>query len=329
MRKIVIAGGSGFLGNILARFFADNRDQVIVLSRQEIPANRNISFRRWDGKTLGEWAGALEGADVLINLTGKNVNCRYTRKNRKEILDSRLESTSVLGTALRQVLNPPAVWLNASSATIYNASYTNIQTEESDDIGDDFSMTVCKHWEHTFNNFRIPGVRKVIARIGIVLGKTGGAFVPLRNLAMFGFGGRQGNGDQYMSWIHQRDFCNAINLLVSNSGCKGVYNVTAPEPICNREFMNVLQRTSEISIAFPLPKTILAVGAIFIRTETELVLKSRKVFPKRLLDEGFVFEFNDAKTALNNLCRTEAIKSSSNILSLLYHRLRFLNKRWS
>ena len=315
MKKIVIAGGNGFLGNMLANFFASREADVVILARHKALATQHVRHMLWDAQTLGDWTKELEGADVLINLTGKNVNCRYTKRNRTEILESRLLSTAILGEAIRKLSNPPKIWINASSATIYNASFDKFQTEESADIGDDFSMTVCKQWEHTFNNYRTPGVRKIIARIGIVLGRDGGALVPLKNLVNIGVGGPQGNGQQYCSLIHETDFCRAIEFLISNEACKGVYNITSPEPITNRELMESLRKNCGVPFGVPMPEVLLKLGAVFIGTETELVLKSRKVFPKRLLDEGFVFEFNDPKTALNNLCGRKATRRLNNILS--------------
>lgn len=317
MRTIILAGGSGFLGESLADYFSSKGDSVIVLSRsvpRYLEKSKNISFVAWDARSAGQWIDKLESADALINLTGKNVNCRYTESNKKEILESRIRSTALIGESLRMLKDPPKVWINASSATIYNASSTTFMTEDSNDIGDDFSMSVCKHWEHVFNNYRIPGVRKIAARIGIVIGKKGGAFLPLRNLAMIGFGGRQGDGYQYCSWIHVRDFCAAIDHLIMSPGSKGVYNISSPDPVTNQVFMKYLRKGCNIAVGIPLPKTLLEIGAVFIGTETELILKSRKVFPKRLLDEGFVFEFDEAKKALINLCRKEVKKSLSNIL---------------
>jgi uncharacterized protein len=317
MRRIVIAGGTGFLGVMLAKYFSAKGDRVTIISRKKAdnPNLQNIDFAEWDGKNLSNWINHLENSDVLINLTGKNVNCRYSRRNRNEIIESRIRATAILGEALRKVRNPPKVWINASSATIYKASSVEMMTENAGVIGDDFSMNVCKQWEQTFNNYRIPGIRKIVARIGIVLGHGGGALHPLLNLVNAGLGGAQGDGSQYCSWIHAEDFCRAIDFLIANEQCKGVYNVTSPGPIQNKSFMSSLRLACGIPFGLNLPKMLLKIGAIFIGTETELVLKSRKVFPERLLDEGFVFEFNEANEALNNLCRKEATRSLNSILS--------------
>jgi uncharacterized protein (TIGR01777 family) len=184
--------------------------------------------------------------------------------------------------------------------------------EENGDIGDDFSMDVCKRWEGEFNCAALPATRKIVLRIGIVLGKTGGAFPPLRTLARIGFG-RQGSGRQYCSWIHERDFCRAVEFVIHHRHAEGIYNVCSPAPLTNKNFMNDLRRVMNIPFSIPIPAWVLATGAFFVRTETELLLKSRKVFPKRLLDEGFVFEFHDAKNAFEHLCRKEARIKQDNI----------------
>jgi uncharacterized protein len=317
MRKIVISGGNGFLGTMLGEYFSEKGDHVTIIARSHSSTedNSNIKYSQWDSKTISNWIDHIDGADVLINLAGKNVNCRYTDANKKEILESRIRSTAVLGEAIRKVKNPPKLWINSSSATIYEASFEKMMTERDGVIGDDFSMNVCKQWEQTFENYRIPGVRKIAARIGIVLGRGGGAFQPLRALAKIGFGGSQGAGNQYCSWIHASDFCRAIEFLITNEQCKGVYNVTAPRPIENKKFMSLLTNACGMPFGINMPETFLKLGAVIIGTETELVLKSRKVFPERLLDEGFVFEFSGAKEALNNLCRIKARRSSTSILS--------------
>jgi uncharacterized protein (TIGR01777 family) len=306
INKIVIAGGNGFLGSALTSYFKEKANQVILLARNKVEVSGKVSWMAWDGSTIGEWATALENADVVINLAGKNVNCRYTDKNKKLIYDSRLNSTSILGEAIKLCKQPPAVWINSSSATIYRDSYDKFMTEANGEIGDDFSMDVCNKWEAAFNEMKIPGVRKIILRTSIVLGHGGGAMPALKTLVRLGLGGKQGSGKQYVSWIHQKDFCSAVEHVLNSRHAEGIYNVTAPNPLPNNYFMKALRTAMNIPAGIFAPQLILALGAIFIRTETELILKSRKVFPKRLLDEGFVFEFNEAKDALEDLCRKEA-----------------------
>jgi uncharacterized protein (TIGR01777 family) len=225
--------------------------------------------------------------------------------NKNEIYTSRLDSTSALGNAILQCKKPPAIWINSSSATIYEASFDSDMTETTGIIGNDFSMDVCKKWEATFNSFNTPVTRKIIIRTSIVLGKDGGAMMPLKNLVKFGLGGMQGNGKQFVSWIHEQDFCRAIEWLCENEKASGVYNVVSPTTARNEDFMKCLRKSLHAGWGIPAPGFILSVGAVLIGTEPELILKSRKVYPQRLLNEGFVFEFSDLKEALNHLCRLE------------------------
>jgi uncharacterized protein len=305
MKKIIIAGGSGYLGSLLAEYFSDKAYTVVILSRSAVRQTNRIRHVAWNGVDEGVWTNELEGADMLINLSGKNVNCRYSQKNKDEIYRSRLASTHVLGEAVINCKNPPKVWINASSATIYVGSSDQLMTEATGVIGNDFSMDVCKQWEAMFNKFKTPRTRKVVARISIVLGQRGGALPPLTNLVKYKFGGSQGNGDQFMSWIHERDFCRAIDWLHKNEGASGIYNLTSPRPIPNRIFMHQLRNALKTKWGISLSRTLLEIGAVLIRTETELILKSRKVYPQRLLNEGFVFEFSDTKEALEDLCSVE------------------------
>lgn len=302
--KIVVAGANGYLGQLLLRYFATRSKVVIGISRKPFkPIAANFECISWDGRNPGDWCSALEDADLLINLAGKNVNCRYTAQNKNEIISSRIGATTALGRAVAACKNPPKVWLNSSSATIYNASFDQFMTEESTDIGNDFSMTVCRKWEETFLSHQRKGVRQVILRTGIVLGRSGGALPTLLALTRAGLGGRQGDGKQYCSWIHESDFCHAIEFVVKN-GASGIYNVTSPAPIPNYQFMKAVREAAANQIGLPSPRWVLEVGAFFIRTETELILKSRKVFPQRLLDEGFLFEFDEVNNALKDLCQS-------------------------
>jgi uncharacterized protein (TIGR01777 family) len=307
--KIVIAGGNGFLGTLLSEYFQDKAKSIVILSRKKIETFLPIHCVLWDGETIGAWVNELEGADVVINLAGKNVNCRYNEENKNEIYESRLKSTRVLGHAIAESKSPPKLWINSGSATIYRGSFDKLMTEEQGEIGDDFSMDVCKKWEACFNEFKLAQTRKIILRIGIVLGPGGGAMPPLLNLVKIGLGGPQGNGKQYCSWIHQNDFCRAVEYVINDRHAEGVFNVSAPEPLPNKYFMKAMREASKMPVGLAMPEWLLRIGAVFIRTEPELILKSRKVYPKRLLDKHFVFEFADAKAALEDLCRTEARKN--------------------
>lgn len=289
LKKIVIAGGSGFVGKMLTKQLGDYF-KVIVLSRAT----------NWDGRTLGAWVNELEGAHALINLTGKNVNCRYTNSNKKEILDSRILSTRILGEAVGKVKNPPKVWIQMSSATIYRHSEDKPMDETFGEVGDDFSMNVCKAWEKAFNEIALAGLRKIIMRTSIVIGKDGGALPPMKNLVKYGLGGRQGDGKQMVSWIHEEDLAGIVKWMLAGSA-SGVYNVTAPQPVANAIFMKQLRKAFGAWLALPAPKWLLTLGATMIGTETELVLKSRWVIPKNLIQEGYRFKFPSIESALKDL----------------------------
>jgi uncharacterized protein len=305
MKKLILAGGSGYLGQVLADYFKDEFADVVILSRNSAPPRSNIRTVIWDARLMARWADELEGADVLINLAGRSVDCRYTAKNRAAIYSSRIESTRVLGEAIQRCTFPPKLWINSSSATIYEGSYDKDQTEAEGTIGDDFSMSVCKRWEETFHRFSLSGTRKVIMRTSIVLGRNGGALPVLRKLTRAGLGGRQGSGKQYVSWLHEHDFARAIDWLVTNVQAQGTYNLVAPGAVPNKKFMQNLRESLKQRIGIPMPEWLLRIGAVLIRTEPELIIKSRKVYPQRLLNEGFVFEFTDSKKALGDLCRLE------------------------
>jgi len=305
MKKLILAGGSGYLGRVLAGYFKDRFDDIVILSRNAAPAEGNIRTVVWNAREPGPWVEELERADALINLTGKSVDCRYTPKNKAAIYASRLESTRMLGYAIQRCTNPPEIWINASSATIYEGSYDKDQTETTGTIGDDFSMDVCKKWEATFEWFILSDVRRVAIRTSFVLGNKGGALPVLMRLARAGIGGSQGNGTQYVSWIHERDFARAIDWFITNDQAQGTYNLTAPGAVRNGIFMQQLREGLGKAVGIFIPAWLLRIGAFIIRTEPELILKSRKVYPQRLLNEGFVFEFTDSKKALGDLCRLE------------------------
>jgi uncharacterized protein len=300
--KLVIAGGNGFLGGVLAKYLQKKFNDIVILTRHPKASNQNIRYVVWDAKTLGDWRDELNGCDVLINLTGKNVNCRYTEKNKAEILNSRLDATHILGEAIREVENPPKLWLQASSSTIYNHAYQP-NDENSNNIGDDFSMTVCKEWERAYWEEVCSTTKKIVMRIAIVLGNDGGALPTIKQLAKIGLGGPQGDGMQMISWIHESDFARAVEWLIEDGKPNGVYNVCAPTPISNNAFMKTLRHAMRAPIGFATPTWMLKLGASIIGTETELVLKSRYVKPSNLLCEGFQFQNPTLDVAIITLCK--------------------------
>lgn len=297
MRTIVIAGGTGFLGVALTDFFEKKGDKVTILTRSPKAANH----QQWDAKTLGPWTDRLEGSDILINLTGKSVDCRYTDINRDTITRSRVDSTRILQQAIEGLKKPPQVWLNASSATIYMHAENTLMTESKGIVGDDFSMNVCKQWERAFFAQNLPKTRKLALRTSIVMGNDGGAFPRLKTITKLGLGGTMGRGQQQMSWIHIDDFCRAVEFVIGQNDLNGKVNVTAPNPMRNRDFMALMRKLMKAPFGMKQPKALLEIGAALIGTETELLLKSRNVYPERLLRHGFSFKyehFEDAGKAL-------------------------------
>jgi uncharacterized protein len=304
--KIVIPGGSGHLGSLLTRHLRERGHDVIVLTR-----DRNQPGVLWDGRTLGPWAVVVDGADVVINLAGRSVNCRYTPEHRQEILRSRVDSTRVIGEAIAQAAQPPRVWLQASTATIYAHRFDAPNDERGGIIGGDepdapadwrFSIEVGRAWEKAVDDAATPHTRKVKLRAAVVMTSApGGIFALLRRHIRLGFG-RFGDGRQWMSWIHERDFVRAIDFLIESDDIDGVVNVAAPGPVTNEHFTRELRDAMGRRLAIPSSGWILRFGAWVMRTEPELVLKSRYVVPRRLLESGFTFEFPHWRDAVRNLC---------------------------
>lgn len=301
--KIIIAAGTGFLGKNLEKHFTDKGYHVNILTRNPIRENEFY----WDAKTLGEWKNLLENTDVLINLAGKSVDCRYTDKNKKEIYDSRISSTKILQKAVDQCINKPKVWLNASSATIYIHSETQLNTEENGIIGDDFSMNICKSWEKEFFIEETENIRKVALRTSIVLGNNGGAFPKLKMITRLGLGGEQGRGNQMVSWIHINDFCNAVEFIIDCETMSGPVNITAPHPLSNEVFMKKLRKEMKIPLGLNAPVWQLEFASLFLKTETELLLKSRNVYPGKLMQNDFRFSYPDIEGVFKNLLSPRSI----------------------
>jgi hypothetical protein len=308
---IVIPGGSGQVGTVLARAFHTQGHHVVVLSRRSDV--RPWRVVRWDGATLGDWRREVDGSDVVINLTGRSVNCRYTAANRQEILQSRVSSTAAIGQAIGEAKRPPRAWLQASTATIYSHRYDRPNDERSGILGGHesnvpdtwrFSIDVAQAWERAFEEALTPRTRKVALRSAMILSPDrGGVFDALLGLTRRGLGGRLGDGRQFMSWIHHEDFVAAVRWIIGRDDFDGVVNVAAPNPLPNAEFMRVLREACGVSFGLPAREWMLGIGAIFMRTETELILKSRRVIPTRLLEHGFLFTFPIWNDAARDLCR--------------------------
>jgi uncharacterized protein len=300
--KVVIAGGSGQVGTVLRRAFRARGDQVVVLSRGS----------NWDGKTLGDWATELEGAGALINLAGRSVNCRYDQTNRREIIDSRVDSTRVLGEAVARCRVPPVTWLQASTATIYAHRYDGANDESTGIVGGDeadvpetwrFSVEVARAWERALDEAPASPTRRVKLRAAMIMSPDpGGVLDTLLGLVRWGLGGKAGDGRQYVSWIHHRDFVRALLFLLEHPELDGAINVASPHPLPNAEFMHALRQADGRRFGLAASRPLLELGALFLRTETELVLKSRRVVPGRLLQAGFTFEFPNWPDAARELC---------------------------
>ena len=291
-KKIVLAGGTGFVGKYLKTKFSELGYEVKIISRQ------NNSIQWTDLISIQE---AIDNSEMLINLAGKSVDCRYNKKNKEEILRSRTETTKILGDIILKCKNPPELWINSSTATIYRHAEDRPMTESDGEIGSGFSVSVAKEWEKTFFDFRLPKTRQVALRMAIVLGKDGGVMIPFKNLVRFGLGGKQGNGNQMFSWIHIADLFGIIQFLQSNKKMTGAYNCSAPNPVSNETLMQSLRHAMNVKFGLPSPKLLLKIGAIIIRTETELILKSRWVIPERLTKAGFQFQFSTIDKALINI----------------------------
>jgi uncharacterized protein (TIGR01777 family) len=309
--KIIIPGGSGQVGTVLARALHGQGHEVIVLSRK--PEKHGWRTVAWDGESLGNWANEFEAADAVINLAGQSVNCRYTAENRKVITESRLKSTKVVGDAIVQAWKPPRVWLQASTATIYAHRYDAANDEATGIIGGAepnapetwrFSIEVATGWERALEESPTPNTRRVAMRSAIVMHPdTGSPFDILLRLVRFGLGGQSGDGRQYVSWIHEHDFVNSVIWLIEHEELEGPVNLASPNPLTNAEFMRTLRAAWGAPFGLPASEWMLELGALLLQSETELILKSRRVIPTRLLQSGFTFKFPAWADAARELCK--------------------------
>lgn len=308
--KVVIPGGTGQIGVMLARAFHETGQEVVVLSRH--PGHAPWRVLTWDAETPGDWMAEIDGADVVINLAGRSVNCRYNPENRRQIKASRVKSTQIVGEAIACATHPPRVWLQASTATIYAHRYDAPNNEMNGLLGGTesnvpetwrFSIDVATAWEQALNAAVTPDTRKVLLRSAITLSPDrGGIFDVLLGLVRFGLGGQAGNGQQYVSWIHDQDFVQSIFWLIEHDALEGPVNLAAPNPVPNAEFMRILRAAWGMPIGLPAMKWMLEIGTFLLQTETELVLKSRRVIPSKLQQSGFSFQFPTWTEAAGDLC---------------------------
>lgn len=297
--KIILAGGSGSLGKFLADYFASKGHEIVVLTRASKPAKRKIRFVQWDGRSLGDWSKELDGSLCVINLAGRSVNCRYTEKNKEEIISSRVDSTAIIGKAIQNCSRPLRVWINASSAAIYGNTET--VTDENSSFGSGFFAEVCKKWEAAFAMAETAGTRKAALRIGLVLSAKGGVLEPLIGLAKWHLAGTIGSGRQYMSWIHENDFGKLVEECLRDERYVGAINACSPHPVTNKEFMRSLRLAIGKPLGLPSPALLVRIGAFFMGTEAELVLYGRRVVSGILRQRDFQFQFPEINEAMKNI----------------------------
>ena len=293
MKKVVIAGGTGFIGSYLARRFVETGYQVLIVSRES-------HYVSWKPIDLIE---SFEDAELVINLAGKSINCQHTDENKKAISDSRINTTIWIGNAILACKNPPKLWINGSASGIYKSSFDHPMTEDETDLGTDFLADVVRQWEKAFFGFNLPETRKVALRTSVVLGRKGGALIPLVWMSRIGLGGKQARGNQMFSWIHLEDYFRILEFLIENKALQGIMNCTSPDPLTNEDFMYSLRRTLRMPIGISAPEFAIHLGAKIIGTEPDLILNSSCVIPKRLLDSGFKFRFTDINKALVDLLK--------------------------
>ena len=307
--KVVIPGGTGAVGSVLSRALAAGGHEVVVLSRNA--AARGARTVPWDARTVGAWARELDGADAVVNLAGRSVSCRYTRENLAAMLSSRVDSTRAVGLAIAEVSRPPRVWLQMSTATIYAHRFDAPNDEATGRIGGDepdvpaywrTSIDIAKAWEQAQAEARTPGTRKLALRTAMVMSPDRGSVLDvLMGLSRRGLGGAIAGGRQFMSWIHARDFARAVAFLIAREDLDGAVNLAAPCPLPQRAFMAALREASGTRLGLPATKWMVQIGAFFLRTDPELVLKSRRVTPGRLLGAGFSFDFPEWPEAARDL----------------------------
>lgn len=304
--RLIIAGGSGFVGRALSEFFAAKEFAVVVLTRGKSEARDGIRFVNWDGKTAGNWWRELDSAAALFNLTGRNINCRFTEKNRREILHSRIDSVRALRDAVGRCSSPPSIWAQASATGIYGDTGDRV-CDETAPHGTDFLARVCEQWEAEFADVAVPKMRKIALRFGVVLGPDGGMIAPLEKLARAFLGGHVGSGRQFISWIHLADLIGIFVAAIAEKDFAGVFNAVAPNPVTNSEFMCELRRALHRPWSPPAPAWAIKIIAPLIGTEPSLALASTRAIPKRLLEKNFRFRFSGLRPALSDILAVENV----------------------
>ena len=300
MKRLILAGGSGFIGQALAPVLLANGYNIVVLGRGAPRREGGIDYLQWDGRTLGNWTTAIDGAEAIVNLTGKNINCRHNAENRREIIRSRVDSVRVLGKAIARCAAPPKVFVQTSGIGYYGDTGDRL-VDETASRGTDFSAEVCRQWEGAFEALDLPATRKAVLRPGVVLGHTGGALPMLEKLTRYFLGGAVGSGRQFVSWIHVADIVRMFSAAIERSEMTGVFNATAPVPVTNSEFMHELRRALHRPWSPPVPAPLARAGAWVMGTEGELALLSYRCAPRRFSEDGFRFQFPNLRDALADL----------------------------
>jgi uncharacterized protein (TIGR01777 family) len=298
--RVVLAGGSGFLGRALAEEFARAGYEPVVLTRKAGRGGAGVRQVEWDGRSVGAWARELEGAAAVVNLAGRSVECRHTPEHRREIVESRVRSVEAVGRAVEACAEPPAVLVQAASLAVYGDAGRRV-CDESAPAGRGFPADVCLRWESAFDSLDLPSTRKVLLRIGFVLGRDGGALPRLARLARLYLGGTIGEGHQYISWLHVRDFCRLVLWCVEREAAAGVYNATGPCPVTNAEFMCELRCALKRPWSPRVPAWLVRLGALVLRTEPGLALEGRRCLPERLVESHFKFLYTNLESALADL----------------------------
>jgi len=297
--KIVIAGGSGFFGKHLIKYYKTSK-QVVVLTRGKSEFKNEVEYVNWDGKTLGDWKDVVNNAEVLINLSGKSINCRFTDVNKKRLLSSRIDSTKILEEAISEVNIPPKIWLNASSGAMYEGG-SEPSVEADFTLDNSFLSKMSLAWENVFFEMDLPKTRRVALRISLLLGSDDGVLPLLKKITKLGMGGRAGSGNQNISWIHIDDAVKAVDFIIKNGGIKECVNFSTTGVISNTNFMRKLRENLNIPFGFPAPGFAIRISTFFLRKEPSLILNSVNFIPQKLLENGFQFKFTNIDEALNDL----------------------------
>ena len=301
-KRIVIAGGSGFIGGALAKEFTARGFEVVVLTRSPRQRADQVREVEWNGEHVGEWIAQLDGAEAVINLTGKTINCPHTPENLREIIDSRVKSVKAVAGAIFHVKVPPRVWAQASAVGYYGDT-GNVPRDENSPAGKGALADICQQWEGAFATANVPQTRKVTLRIGVVLGQNDGALPVLSKMTKFFLGGAAGNGRQYISWIHIQDLVAMFVTAVTNEKLSGTFNAVGPQPVTNAEFMRTLRRVLHRPWSPPAPAFAIKLGARLMKTEASLALVSQRCVPRKFQEAGFRFRFGEVSHALKELLR--------------------------